>query len=221
MIVRQNTNSDPSEWRAPVVALVGIGMGKDDLTERALEFVARAEALAGGKRQLELFPNHPGKRIILQSPLDDALAELERVSRDRRTVVLASGDPLFYGIGRRLLDLLGRERIAVVPNITALQALCARIAEPWDDVWIASLHGREDAGWLDGVRAGLKTAIFTDARHTPAWIARSLVDSGLGGGFRTLVVAEDMGLPSESIRSFTPDEALGLSFSPPPAASYA
>lgn len=194
------------------MVLLGIGMGRNDLTPQALALVESAEILAGGKRQLSYFPEHSGERLYLQSPLSDALADLDRISLTRRTVVLASGDPFFYGIGQRLVRLLGRDRLFTIPNVTTIQSLFARLSEPWDDVHVISLHGREDSGWTQAFRQHSRIALFTDGRRTPAWIAERLLDSGFDDF--SLIVAEDLGLPTESIRTFSPDAIQGCMFSP-------
>jgi len=207
---------DPDGWTPPVVALIGMGMGRDDLSLNALRWLERAEVLAGGKRHLELFPEHGGERIILQSPLEEAVERLSNLSARKRTAVLASGDPFFFGIGQRLVKSLGKERIIAFPNVTSVQALFARLGESWEDVKTISLHGREGASryaeWLRLVGAHPKTALFTDPGHTPAWIAEQLCGAGITD--RYMVVAEDLGLPAETIRRFSLEEAGKESFSP-------
>jgi precorrin-6Y C5,15-methyltransferase (decarboxylating) len=206
---------DSEDWRLPLVALIGMGMGRDDLSLRALRWIERARVLAGGERHLDFFPDHPGEKIRLKSPLDPVLDHVGEISREKRTAVLASGDPFFFGIGRRLAERLGRDRILAMPNVTTVQALFARLGEPWEDVKTISLHGRGDdaaSGWLRELRGGAGLAFFTDAVHTPAWIAGQLLDAGVTG--RSLVVAEDLGLPGEKVVRLSPEEARAMSFSP-------
>jgi precorrin-6Y C5,15-methyltransferase (decarboxylating) len=192
-----------------------MGMGPLDLSSHALQWIQAAEVLAGGKRHLESLPDHPGKKIPLAKSLDESLAELDAVSRRSRTAVLASGDPLYYGIGRRMIQVLGRDRIQVIPNVTTVQALFARIGTPWEDVRVISLHGREGGegkqDWLSAVREGATVALFTDRRHTPGWVARKLLDEGLAGC--GLIVGEDLGLDTECVRRLAPEEALMIDFS--------
>jgi precorrin-6B C5,15-methyltransferase / cobalt-precorrin-6B C5,C15-methyltransferase len=204
------------DWVPPLVALVGMGMGPDDLSRNGLRWVERAEVLFGGKRHLGFFDDHPGSKLLLGKSLEQSLVELDSVSRARRTVVLASGDPLFYGIGRRLIAALGSYRVRVMPNVTTVQALAARIKIPWDDWMVFSLHGRgagdPEGSWLGAVRGGSPVALFTDAAHSPAWVAEQLVQAGLTE--RELIVGEDLGLPTETVRRYLPDQALQCSHSP-------
>ncbi len=202
----------PDQWRPPLVVLAGVGMGGSDITPRVLEWIERAEVLAGGSRLLESFPDHPGRRLPLKSPLSDALEHLDHAARTRRTVVLASGDPFFFGIGRQLAELLGRDRLLTFPNVTTVQALFGKLAEPWDNVRVFSLHGRRDEGnWLRALGRGRPVALYTDSRHHPAWIARRLLDLEMGDC--SLAVAEDLGLPGERLRTFSPIDAADLTFS--------
>jgi len=230
--MRGKMYSDPENWCSPLVALIGLGMARGDLSINALRWIDRAEVLAGGRRHLELFPEHSGEKIILQAPLEQCMERIEYASRKQRTAVLASGDPFFYGIGQRLVERLGKDRIAVFPNITTVQALFARLGEPWENVKVISLHGRRGstvagkppegepcAGqstikpwWLREIRSHRAVAFFTDPRYTPEHIARELCDAGMTDG--RFVVGEDLGLSTEKMRHLSPEEAAGMSFSP-------
>jgi precorrin-6Y C5,15-methyltransferase (decarboxylating) len=207
---------DPDGWTPPRVALIGMGMGRDDLGLNALRWLKRAEVLVGGRRHLELFPEHVGERILLQSPLQEAVERLTVLSETKRTAVLASGDPFFFGIGQRIVKSLGKDRIIAFPNITSVQVLFARLGEPWEDVKVVSLHGREGkwlpGEWLKTVGAHPKTVLFTDPKHTPSWIAEQLCRAGITD--RSMVVAEDLGLPTEAVRRFSLEEAGKENFSP-------
>ncbi len=207
-----NPAAPATAWRPPLVVLAGLGMGGEALGERARRWIDRAEVLAGAARHLKLFPDHPAEKLPFGSPLSETLKEVERVSRERRTVVFASGDPFFFGVGKRLVEILGKERILAIPNITTVQSLFAKLCEPWSDAYVGSLHGRENVGWLRAFRNYSRIALFTDDVHTPAWIATRLLDAGVRN-YR-LVVAEDLGLPTERIRHFSLDDACKETFSP-------
>jgi precorrin-6B C5,15-methyltransferase / cobalt-precorrin-6B C5,C15-methyltransferase len=207
---------DSNEWRPPLVLLVGLGMGKDDLSSKVLGWLQYAEVLAGGKRHLDLFPEFTGERISLESPLDEFIESLKDISERRRTAVLASGDPFYFGIGRRLVAALGRNRVIAFPNITSIQALFSRLGEPWDDVKVMSLHGgdrsQQPTQWLQTVRSSSSVALFTDPQHNPGWIAERLLDAGMTE--RSLIIGEDLGLPTENIRRMSLEEARSSDFSP-------
>lgn len=205
---------DIEAWCPPLVLVVGMGTGVADLSAAALRGIERAEVLFGGRRHLESFPEHAGRRIPLGKSLDESLAEIDAVSRHSRTVVLASGDPLFFGIGRRLIRFLGRDRVRVIPGVTAVQALCARVGFPWDDVRVFSLHGRGegDSEWLSSVRCDASVALFTDQHRSPAWIARRLIEAGLDRC--RMVIGENLGQETEAVREISPREAIEGRFAP-------
>lgn len=203
-------------WQPPLVALLGLGVNPRDLTPEAMRWLDRAEILVGGKRHLQDLAAHPADKIQLQAPLEQTMETIDAISRERRTLVLASGDPLFFGIGRRLVELLGRERLHVLPNISTVQYLFARLAEPWEDAVVLSLHGRggavaDSSSWLRVVREHAKVAIYTDPRNTPGKIAELLLAAGLSDC--TLAVGEDLGAPAEKIGLFTLEEAQARGFS--------
>ena len=109
-----------------MLTVVGMGpAGLQWLTPAAREAIAAAEALVGGSRHLQQFPAFAGERYALGADIPALLAWIE-ARAGRHVVVLASGDPLFYGIGTRLIAHFGRERVQVIPGISAVQYLCAR-----------------------------------------------------------------------------------------------
>ncbi len=99
-----------------MLTVVGMGpAGLQWLTPAAREAIAAAEALVGGSRHLQQFPDFAGERFALRADMPALLAWIE-ARTGRRVVVLASGDPLFYGIGTRLIAHFGRERGAGDPR---------------------------------------------------------------------------------------------------------
>ena len=96
--------------------------------------------LAGGSRHLELFADHAGERLSLKSPLSESLEERAGFQKESGWQSL-SGDPLFFGIGRTLADRFGRQRLVVIPNVTSVQTLCARICEARIQIDAVSFHG--------------------------------------------------------------------------------
>lgn len=195
------------------VAVVGLGLGRPSLGADAAAAVARAAVLVGGTRQLACFPDHPGRRIPIAGPLA-AVCEAMEAALDQglAVAVLADGDPLFFGIGRTLLDRFGPDRLAFFPNVTAVGAAAARLGLPWHDLPAVSLHGRDDPTPLFAALAGHGAAVvYTDATNTPAAIAALVLERG-GDAF-AMTVLEDLCLPSEQVRRLSLAEAAGLDFS--------
>src|SRR5512137_1378323 len=161
------------------IYLVGAGItGWEGFGSRALEVIAKAEILIGHQRHLDNFPNFAGEK----QQLEDLSVMLEFLRKtDKRTVVLGSGDPNFFGIARFLLRNLPKERIEIFPNVTSVQYAFARIKEPWDDAIFVSVHGRGLGRAIDRIIASDKAAVLTDEVNSPAAIAKELISRGAEG----------------------------------------
>jgi precorrin-6Y C5,15-methyltransferase (decarboxylating) len=211
-----DTPLKPKDWKPPLIAVVGMGTGPQSLGSLAFDWINAAQILVGGNRHLELFPEYAGEKLPLKSPLSKSMEDIAGISATKRVAVLCSGDPMFFGIGRTLSDRFGRERLVIVPNITSVQTLCARICENLDKIDTVSFHGRKGetptARVFNSLAAGRKVAVFTDPEHNPQWIAGELAKSSYSEC--TLIIGEDLGAPSERVRSFSPSEVAGEEFSP-------
>src|SRR6202040_2334877 len=127
------------------------------------------------------FPQFTGDKIVLEGAPANWVKKLNARDRQRPTVVLATGDPLFFGIGRLLLAAFPREELLFVPHVSSVALAFARLKETCNDACVVSLHGRPLQMLLPALERGEpKIAIFTDAKNHPAAIARLLCDQGLG-----------------------------------------
>jgi precorrin-6B C5,15-methyltransferase / cobalt-precorrin-6B C5,C15-methyltransferase len=221
----------------PGRAVTVIGIGDDGckgLSARALEAVMTAQWLVGGERQLAFFPEFRGERIVLKGGLAPALDRIAALADEHNVCVLASGDPLFFGVGGLLVDRLGAEHVEVVPQPSALQWAFARAGLRWDDADVLSLHGRGREGFLTRLRGSRKLALFTDPTNHPAALAADLLAHGQTGF--SAWVCENLGGPGERVRRFSIAELATCSdvgplnvlilvrddpaWRPPPAISY-
>ena len=129
----------------------------------------------------------------------------------KKVVVLADGDPLFYGIGTTLLRQLGPEAVRILPGVSSLQQACARLGLPWHDVICLSLHGRDDLTPLHtAVHRQRPISLLTDARMTPDLLARHLLDRGVD--WFAMHVFEHMGSDGEQEHHLTLAEAAAARF---------
>jgi precorrin-6Y C5,15-methyltransferase (decarboxylating) len=193
------------------VQVIGLGMSPEDLTPRHQEIIGSAQVLVGGRRLLEYFPEHRGLKIPLGKDPEGTLRQVAGLARDKRVVVLASGDPNFYGVGPLVVRLLGAEGVVIHPNLTAVQTAAARLHLPWQDATVVSLHGR---GWEHLAEALGKSGplmIYTDPVHNPGAIARFLLDRGQSR--IRVCVLEDLGQDQERLSWMTPEEAQSRTFS--------
>jgi precorrin-6Y C5,15-methyltransferase (decarboxylating) len=173
------------------LAVVGLGEdGLAGLNPAARALVEGAEVLVGGARHLALVPEGKARRILWQSRLAATLEELAALS-GRRVVVLASGDPLCYGVGVTLARRFAAEEMIVLPQPSAFSLAASRLLWPLAECVSLSLHGRP----LDRLRLHLTPgarilALSTDG-GTPAAAAALLTDAGWGPS--ALTVLEHLG----------------------------
>jgi precorrin-6B C5,15-methyltransferase / cobalt-precorrin-6B C5,C15-methyltransferase len=196
------------------INIIGIGLSIKDLTETHLERIRRADILVGGKRHLALFKDTPAVKREISRDLKGLIRYLKSRRRDQSIVVLASGDPLFFGIGERLIGAFGAENVNVYPNISTVAAAFSRLKMPWDRVRVVSLHGRQQMpAVIEALKETDRVAVYTDPRHDPGWIAARLLDKG----FRDydICVLEKLGTPEESIGWYGLDEAVDRTFAEP------
>jgi len=200
---------------APRINVVGLGLAPEHLGPAAREVIDAAQALVGGRPQLELFAGHPAEKIVITSPVSVVIAAIEeRLALGVRVVALADGDPLLFGFGATLAQQLGRERLRVLPNIGAAQAAAARLALPWHDMRVVSLHGRGDLSPLfAGLTHAAVTAVYTDATNSPAAIGRAMLERGAVGF--VLHVFEHLCQSNERARRLTPEDAAKARFREP------
>jgi len=180
------------------VHIIGIGAdGAEGLSRQALDIIHQAGIIIGGRRLLEAFEEEPGRKVLITAGLHETAALIADAIETERVVVLASGDPGFYGIARFLVGELGKEKLEIIPGVSSMQLAFARIKESWDDAVLASVHGRSMGDIVGLVRSSRKVGIFTDDRNSPSAIARALLNGGVDG-YRAFV-CENLGHAEERV----------------------
>lgn len=182
------------------IAIIGIGEdGLAGLPASARTLVDTAEVLVGGERHLAMIDDdHAAERMIWRSPLKDTVADIAD-RRDKRLVVLATGDPMSYGIGVTLGREFGKEAVTVLPAVGAFSLAAARLGWPLEDIDRVTLHGRSLATLVAFVRPDARLLILSEDGGTPAQIAAHLDASGYGQS--RLWVMEHLGGDTEAILS--------------------
>ena len=127
----------------PWLAIVGIGAdGIATLPGPAQTLIDNAEILIGGDRHLAMVgADHPAERHGWATPISRSVEQI-RQFQGRRVVVLATGDPMSYGIGVMLARAFGRDAITILPITGAFSLAAARLGWPLHDIDCLSLHGR-------------------------------------------------------------------------------
>ena len=181
-----------------VIDVVGIGEdGWDGLSPAARRIVESADLLVGGDRHLELVPDTGAERLAWPKPLTGALDTLDARSAERTVVVLATGNPLWYGVANALVRRFGAERVRVRPHASAFDLACARLGWSEADVDTLTLHGRPPALLQTFVQPGARLLILSEGRETPGQVAEILTRRGFGPS--KLAVLEHLGGAAERI----------------------
>jgi len=190
------------------IKMIGIGdEGTVSLLPMYEKWIDESEVLIGGKRQLSFFPEYRGEKIVIESGLSSLVERLQ--SETRNVVILASGDPLFYGLGSYLSSKID---LHIYPYLSSVQLAFARMKERWQDAYFTSVHGRSMKGLAQRIDGKEKIAILTDTENSPNKIAQYLLSFGMTE-FQAFV-GENMGSEQERCRWFSLEEMSDTRFSP-------
>lgn len=182
---------------SPKVYVIGIGDdGLEGLSPLARRLLAEAELLLGEPAALAAVGTTSAKQLGLGKNLEDIIQALADHAH-QRIVVLAHGDPLFYGMARYLCDRLGKERFEVVPHVSSMQLAFARVKESWDEAYLTNLANQSLDRAVERIRTAEKVGIFTTDDTPPAAVARTLLDRHID--YFDAYVCENLGSPDERV----------------------
>jgi precorrin-6Y C5,15-methyltransferase (decarboxylating) len=185
---------------APEAKIHILGIGSDGLaglTGRARELLQSAELVLGSESTLRLVPALAAERLPIGPDLLEVVQTLENNLGKKRMVVVASGDPLFYGVARYLCDRLGKDRFEVLPHVSSMQLAFARVKESWEEAYLTNLATHSLESVLDRIRTADTVGLFTSAQDDPPSIARQLLTRGLD--YFRAYVCENLGGPDERV----------------------
>ncbi len=190
----------------PWLRIVGIGEdGLAGLAAPARALVDDAEVLVGGERHLAMVADHKAEKLTWESPLKATVARLESL-RGKRVTVLASGDPMAYGIGVTLMRRFAHDEVVCLPGVGAFSLACARLGWPLAECRLLTVHGRP----LDLVRAhltpGNRLLILSEDGTTPAALAELLAEAGFGAS--PMTVLSHMGGEQEACLTTTAEQGV-------------
>jgi precorrin-6B C5,15-methyltransferase / cobalt-precorrin-6B C5,C15-methyltransferase len=181
-------DSIASKW----LSVVGIGEnGLADLSPLARRLVDRATIIVGGQRHLAMLdPNDRRERIVWSSPIEDSIEQILQ-HRDTPVCILASGDPLCYGIGVTLLRYLSIDQMTIIPAPSTFSLACAKLGWSLTDVQTLSLCGRSPDFLAVMLAPQTKLLILSAGSQTPQIVADLLTKRGYGDS--RLTVLEHLG----------------------------
>ncbi len=193
------------------IEVVGIGLdGAVGLATKVQEVIKLATILIGSSRHLSYFDSHSAQKIILNN-LQQNLDEITQlINTEERIVVLTSGDPLFFGLGRLLLEKFPQEKLNFHPHISSIQLAFNKIKVPWQDAKIISVHGRNGDELSKALKQGTeKIALLTDSNYHPGAIAKFYLSLDISVHY-SFFLCENLGGTTEKITCFTAAEVTEL-----------
>lgn len=180
----------------PWLNIIGIGEdGIDGLSRAARQLIDNAEVIIGGQRHHTLTPDLKAERLEWPSPFD-AMIDTIRSLKDKRLVILVSGDPLWYSVGARISRAIPVEEITFHPQTSAFQWAAARLGWSLADVETLTVHGRPAEQIIPYFVPEARLLVLTKDRTTPTEIARLLTARGFGDSELTVLAA--LGGPDEA-----------------------
>lgn len=180
------------------VSLVGAGSTGTDLTTHAAAAIAQADLIVGAERLVTTLPSTDARVEVATRA--SAITQLLRTSDARRAVVVLSGDVGFYSGASSLAKLLRADRheVELIPGISSVQQLSARLGRPWQDWTLRSVHGR-DCDVIGALRSGHPLFLLTAGAESVRTVCRTLVEAGLAAC--EVTVAERLGYGDERVTS--------------------
>lgn len=188
-----------------MINIIGLGPGNEDyITKLGENLISNSDVLIGGKRNLETIKNFKGEMIEMASNLKEILEYINNNS-DKQISVIASGDPLIYGIGRYLSKNIDNKNLNIVSGISSLQYIFSKIYVDMNDLYITSSHGKIPD--FDYILSHKKVCMVTDSKIGPKEISKEIINRKLE---RTVVVGENLSYDNEKITIGTPKDILSI-----------
>ncbi|MCA3573277.1 MAG: precorrin-6y C5,15-methyltransferase (decarboxylating) subunit CbiE [Aestuariivirga sp.] len=189
------------------------GMGEDGwngLSARARHAIETADVIVGSSRLLAFLPKTAAEIHEWPQPFS-AVVDRIRPLRDRNTVILATGDPLNYGVARKLMEFIPFAEMEIIPSLSAFSLAAARVGWSLPDCDTLTLHGREAAHIEPFIQPDVRLIVLTADRTTIAEVARRLTARGFGSS--EITVLENMGGPRERMSSFLAEAPTAIEYS--------
>ena len=188
-----------------MINIIGLGPGNlDYITKKGENLISTSDVLIGGKTNLESIKNFEGEKIVLDSNLREIIEYINN-NKEKQISIIASGDPLIYGIGRYLSKNIDNKMLNMVSGISSLQYIFSKIYVDMNDVYITSSHGKVPD--FDYILSHKKVCMVTDSKIGPKQISREIIDRNLN---KIIVVGENLSYDNEKITIAKPEEIIRM-----------
>jgi len=166
------------EYARTIIYIIGISA--QYISKEAEKKLHVCETIVASPRILAIDRDNyqlEGKEVLDFSPLKDLLPKLLKRLQHQNVAILASGDPLFYGIGKYITQTFTENTIEIIPSVSSMQRLFAGVQSPWESASFMSVHGRDLHPLLKKLKTSHKLGLFTDNINTPEKVASFLQES--------------------------------------------
>lgn len=195
---------------ADLIYIVGIGPGHPDyITPIAQKIIKEADILVGGERNLEIFQGLNKQVYIVKNNLKEIIEFIKQNYKNKKVVVIASGDPGMFGILNYFKYHFADEELEVIPGISSIQLAAAKTKVSWHDSILASIHGRDIEQVVELINSNSKVLVLTDDKNTPQVLGQRLLMRGTLD--KTVYICSYLSYFQEEIISTTIDELANLS----------
>lgn len=202
-----------------LIHVVGLGVKENvKLDQETQDVLAQADCIMGSQRQLDTVSEYLSAN---QQDLQTGFCQLLPAIKELKTtfdgfkqagkhniVVLASGDPLFFGIGGWLSRHFDAKQLRFTPAVSSVQAACHKLGISLQDATVVSVHGRPVETIRRHLQANKTLVLLTDSNSTPQVLAKECVDAGLSQS--SLHICEAIGYQQEKLSHFNAEELMAL-----------
>lgn len=186
-----------------MINIIGLGPGNVGyITKLGENLIQNSDILIGGKRNLESIKYFEGEKLEIASNLKEMI-EYIKLNNDKQITVIASGDPLIYGIGKYISKHIDAKDLNIVSGISSLQYIFSKIYVDMNDLYVTSSHGKVPD--FDYILSHKKVCMVTDKIIGPKQICKEIIDRKLD---KIVVVGENLSYENEKITIGTPNDIL-------------
>lgn len=192
-----------------------IGVLEKNPTVDKINAISRATIFLGSPGIVEVAKDIYGdflndKQLFPIVPIWESFSVIHKYLKQTDIVVFASGDPLFYGIGKRICEEFGTDQVVILPSLSSAQLAFSRFCLNWEDSYMLSLHGREVAPLKKCLMKHYKICLLTDSINSPFTIAQFIKNNFTQEFSNNLLffIAQKIGAKDEQLFSGSIDEVL-------------
>lgn len=180
------------------INVLGLGPGNLDYTlPIVLKEIMESEIIIGGKRHIESLGKYAENKeyCYINADLQRVLDFIEQ-NRDKKMSLILSGDTGFYSMLTFMRKHFKVNELNVIPGISSVQYMFAKVSSYWNDAFVSSVHGR-NTEYVEKLREYGKIGLLTDKKNTPQRIAEEVVKAGMTEA--TIYVGENLSYENEKI----------------------